>query len=76
MAIDPSNKMPSEELEAYNAAYTWRIECQSELAIAANHRDAKPEKVAFCYYRYEKAVERERNLEAIWRASKDNKKDS
>ena len=67
------NKQPTEAREAANAAYLLRVSIQTDLANTVNHRDAKPESIAWHYERYVKAVERERATEALAKAEEETK---
>ncbi len=67
------DKQPSEAQEAANAAYLLRISVQSDLVNLANNRDAKPESVKWHFERYWRAVERERETEAMAKAEKETK---
>ena len=62
-------ELPSEEQENANAAYLLRVSVQADLVNFANDRAAKPESVKWHFERYWKAVEREREAEAIVKAS-------
>ena len=68
-----SQAQPSEKRELANAAYVWRIRCQTDLVDVANRQSSKFEDVEYAFIRYKRACEREAELEEVAKAEQETK---